>query len=80
MPPDILTFPSEGVPSFATGRHTFMVLHEYDQKVINDPKASKIAGAVKNALMPGKTQSTFVVDGGLPHGRATRWTWSASGT
>jgi multiple sugar transport system substrate-binding protein len=57
--PDIMTMPDEGVPSYATGRHTFMVLHDYDQKVANDPKISKAAGKVKNALMPGKTHSTF---------------------
>ena len=56
---DIMTLPNEGVPSYCTGRHTFMVLHDYDQKVTNDPKASKIAGKVRNALMPGKTHSTF---------------------
>lgn len=56
---DIMTLPAEGVPSYCTGRHTFMVLHDYDQKVANDPKASKIAGKVRNALMPGKTHSTF---------------------
>jgi len=56
---DIMTLPNEGVPSYATGRHTFMVLHDYDQKVANDPKLSKAAGKVKNALMPGKTKSTF---------------------
>jgi multiple sugar transport system substrate-binding protein len=57
--PDIFTIAQEGVPSFATGTHTFMVVHEYDQKVLNDPKLSKIAGAVKNVLMPGATRSTF---------------------
>jgi multiple sugar transport system substrate-binding protein len=57
--PDIMTMPDEGVPSYATGRHTFMILHDYDQKVVNDPKVSKAAGKVKNALMPGKTHSTF---------------------
>ena len=57
--PDIMTLPNEGVPSYATGRHTFMILHDYDQKVANDPKLSKAAGKVKNALMPGKTKSTF---------------------
>jgi multiple sugar transport system substrate-binding protein len=57
--PDIMTMPDEGVPSYATGRHTFMILHDYDQKVTNDPKLSKAAGKVKNALMPGKTHSTF---------------------
>jgi multiple sugar transport system substrate-binding protein len=56
---DIMTMPDEGVPSYATGRHTFMILHDYDQKVANDPKMSKAAGKVKNALMPGKAHSTF---------------------
>jgi multiple sugar transport system substrate-binding protein len=57
--PDIFTIAQEGVPSFASGAHTYMVVHEYDQKVLNDPKLSKIAGAVKNVLMPGATRSTF---------------------
>src|ERR1700744_157843 len=56
---DIMTLPDEGVPSYATGRHTFMILHDYDQKVANDPKLSNAAGKVKNALLPGKTHSTF---------------------
>jgi multiple sugar transport system substrate-binding protein len=56
---DIMTLPGEGVPSYCTGRHTFMVLHDYDQKVTNDPSVSKIAGKVRNALMPGATQSTM---------------------
>ncbi|MDB5526628.1 MAG: hypothetical protein JWM58_4391 [Rhizobium sp.] len=57
--PDIFTIEQEGVPSYATGQHTFMVVHEYDQKVLNDPKLSQIPGQVKNALMPGKTHSTL---------------------
>ena len=56
---DIMTMPDEGVPAYCTGRHAFMILHDYDQKVANDPKLSKIAGKVKNALMPFKTHSTF---------------------
>lgn len=56
---DIMTLPAEGVPSFATGRHTFMVVHDYNQKVANDPAVSKIAGKVRNALMPGATRSTM---------------------
>jgi len=57
--PDIFTIEQEGVPSFASGEHSFMVVHEYDQKVLNDPKLSRIAGSVKNTLMPGATRSTF---------------------
>jgi multiple sugar transport system substrate-binding protein len=57
--PDIFTIEQESVPSFATGQHSFMVVHEYDQKVLNDPKLSQIPGAVHNALMPGKTRSTL---------------------
>ena len=59
VPPDIFTLPQEGVPSFATGQHSFMILHDYDQKVVNDPALSKCAGKVKNTLMPGATHSTF---------------------
>ena len=57
--PDIMTLPQEGVPAFATGQHAFMVVHDYDQKVLNDPKLSQCAGQVKNTLMPGATHSTF---------------------
>ncbi len=57
--PDIMTLPGEGVPSYASGRHTFMVVHDYNQKVANDPAVSKIAGKARNALMPGATQSTM---------------------
>ncbi len=58
--PDILTLQEEALPEYQTGRHTFMVLHDYDQKTMNDPKQSKAAGSVKNALMPGKTHETFI--------------------
>jgi multiple sugar transport system substrate-binding protein len=58
--PDILTLQEEALPEYQTGRHTFMVLHDYDQKTMNDPKQSKAAGHVKNALIPGKTQETFI--------------------
>lgn len=58
--PDIMTLQGEAVPNFATGQHTFMIVHEYDQKVFNTPDMSQIAGACRNALMPGKTRSTFI--------------------
>ena len=56
---DIMTLPGEGVPSYASGRHTFMVVHDYNHKVANDPVVSKIAGKVRNAIMPGATRSTM---------------------
>jgi multiple sugar transport system substrate-binding protein len=58
--PDIMTLQGEAVPNFATGQHTYMVVHEYDQKVFNTPEMSQIAGACINALMPGATRSTFI--------------------
>ena len=58
--PDIMTLQGEAVPNFATGQHTYMVVHEYDQKVFNTPDMSQIAGRCRNVLMPGKTRSTFV--------------------
>ena len=58
--PDIFTLQQEAVPNFASGQHTYMVVHEYDQKVFNDPALSQIAGACKNAIMPGATRSTFI--------------------
>lgn len=60
VPADIFTLDQESVPAFATGNHTFMVVHEYDQKVFNDPELSQIAGDCINAIMPGKTRSTFI--------------------
>ena len=60
VPSDIFTFDQESVPAYATGKHTYMVVHEYDQKVFNDPKLSQIAGAVHNTIMPGSTRSTFM--------------------
>lgn len=56
---DIMTLPNEGIPSFASGRHVFCFMHDYNQSVVNDPELSQIAGKVSNALMPGKTQQTF---------------------
>jgi multiple sugar transport system substrate-binding protein len=58
--PDIMTLQGEAVPNFATGDHTYMVVHEYDQKVFNTPDMSQIAGACINAIMPGATRSTFI--------------------
>lgn len=58
--PDIMTLQGEAVPNFATGEHTYMVVHEYDQKVFNTPDMSQIAGACRNAIMPGATRSTFI--------------------
>jgi multiple sugar transport system substrate-binding protein len=58
--PDIMTLQGEGVPNYATGQHTYMVVHEYDQKVFNTPNMSQIAGACINAIMPGATRSTFI--------------------
>ena len=60
IPQDVMTQLGESVPNFATGQHTYMVVHEYDQKVFNTPSMSQIAGACRNAIMPGKTRSTFI--------------------
>lgn len=60
VPPDVFTHLGESVPNFATGQHSYMIVHDYDQKVLNTPATSQIAGAVRNALMPGKTRSTFI--------------------
>ena len=60
IPPDILTHDQGGVPSFATGQHTYMVVHEYDQKVFNDPSTVADRRRMPNAIMPGETRSTFI--------------------
>jgi multiple sugar transport system substrate-binding protein len=60
IPQDVFTHLGESVPNFATGQHTYMIVHEYDQKVFNTPSSSQIAGACRNAIMPGKTRSTFI--------------------
>ncbi|WP_425049745.1 ABC transporter substrate-binding protein [Psychromarinibacter sp. S121] len=56
---DIMTQPNEGIPAFSSGAHVFTFAHDYNQSVFNNPELSQIAGKVKNALMPGATQSTF---------------------
>lgn len=48
------------MPNFASGQPTYMVVHEHDQKVFNTPEMSQIAGACRNAIMPGATRSTFI--------------------
>ena len=49
------------MPNFATGQHTYMVVHEYDQKVFNTPVDCRRSPApASNAIMPGKTRSTFI--------------------
>lgn len=58
--PDIFTLDQEAVPAYATGNHTYMVVHDYNQKVFNDPNLSQFAGDCVNALMPGATRSTFI--------------------
>jgi multiple sugar transport system substrate-binding protein len=60
IPQDVFTHIGESVPNFASGQHTYMVVHEYDQKVFNTPEMSQIAGACRNAIMPGATRSTFI--------------------
>lgn len=60
IPQDVFTHLGESVPNFASGQHTYMVVHEYDQKVFNTPEMSQIAGACRNAIMPGATRSTFI--------------------
>jgi multiple sugar transport system substrate-binding protein len=58
-PPDILTHETESVPAFLTGNHTFMVVHDYDQRAFNLGADSNVAGMVANAPMPGTTGETF---------------------
>lgn len=58
-PPDILTHESESVPAYLTGNHTFMVVHDYDQRAFNLGEDSNVAGLVGNAPMPGSTGETF---------------------
>jgi multiple sugar transport system substrate-binding protein len=35
-----MTLQGEVAPNFASGEHTHMVVHEYDQKVFNTPDMS----------------------------------------
>lgn len=60
IPQDVFTHIGESVPNVASGRHTYRVVHEYDQKVFHTPEMSQIAGARRNAIMPGAPRSTFV--------------------
>jgi len=58
-PPDILTQEGESVPAFMTGRHSFMVVHDYDQQGFNLGEKSNVKGMIGNALMPGTARDTF---------------------
>jgi multiple sugar transport system substrate-binding protein len=58
-PPDILTQEGESVPAFMTGKHTYMVVHDYDQQGFNQGEKSNVKDMVGNAPMPGKTGQTF---------------------
>jgi multiple sugar transport system substrate-binding protein len=58
-PPDILTHETESVPAFLTGNHTYMVVHDYDQRAFNLGEDSNVKGMVGNAPMPGTTGETF---------------------
>ena len=41
-----------GLKAFQSGNHSFALLAKYRMRPMNDPKQSKIAGQVKQALMP----------------------------
>ncbi|MBF0277193.1 MAG: extracellular solute-binding protein [SAR324 cluster bacterium] len=41
-----------GLKAFASGNHAFALEPKYRMRTLNDPKQSKIAGRVKQALMP----------------------------
>ncbi|MHB9004952.1 MAG: ABC transporter substrate-binding protein [Coriobacteriia bacterium] len=58
VPPDILTI-KDHVMTFGTGEHVFLHHSNYIQQSVNNPKQSKVAGNVKNAMMPGKTHETL---------------------
>ena len=53
IPQDVMTHLGESVPYFATGQLSYLVVHVYDQMVFNSPSMSQIAGACRNAIMPG---------------------------
>ena len=56
---NIFTIDQEGSAELRHGQAQLHGRAPDDQKVLNDPKLSQIAGAVKNTLMPGATRSTF---------------------
>ena len=58
-PPDILTQEGESVPTFLTGRHTFMMVHDYDQQQFNTGENSAVKDMIGNAIVPGATHQTF---------------------
>ena len=78
--PDIFTLQSEAVPNFATGQHTYMVVHEYDQKVFNTPDMSQIAGACTQRDHAGRHALDLHLDRALPDGRRSGRRASAPGT
>jgi multiple sugar transport system substrate-binding protein len=58
VPPDVLTM-KDHTGTFGTGEHVFMHHSNYIQQAVNDPERSKIAGQVRNALIPGTERETF---------------------
>jgi multiple sugar transport system substrate-binding protein len=59
IPADIFTSPYGNVVNvFAGGRSSFSVRYGPQLKGWNDPKQSKVADAVRNAPLPGKTQQS----------------------
>lgn len=61
VPTDALVAAQESVPDFGTGTVAYMLIHDYDQQGLNtDTSSFKTApGKVGNALMPGKTGTTY---------------------
>ena len=65
---DIMTLPGEGVPSYASGRHTFMVVHDYNHKVANDPGRLQDRRQGPQRDHAGRDALDDGVDGGLSDG------------
>ncbi len=65
---DIMTLPGEGVPSYCSGAHTFMVLHDYDQKVTNDPDDFEDRRQGEERDDAGRDPFHHGLDCGLPDG------------
>ena len=80
IPQDVMTQLGELVPNFATGQHTYMVVHEYDQKVFNTPVDVADRRRLPQRDHAGQDALDLHLDRGLPDGRRSDRRPIGSGT
>ena len=58
-PPDIMVQEQGATPTWMTGNHSFMAVHDWEQQNFNLGENSNTKGIVKNAIIPGTVRETF---------------------